>query len=499
MSTAIPPNPNAIIASLLEVAQAAYVLAYHPSQDLLDNLKKQLNLLEDLPQYCSNPVNGPCRARKYLESFLQGAALADLMEKRTRAFPPVTVTLPEPTPEQLEAIRVAFNQPKVRDGLTVFPVLTADVQRDGTEFKMHTWNAPAEAPHERRLRPRMIEPTTPGLGEKAVDPVVEANRELLLSRSKVGIEKYGVTLAGSGLSKRELLTHALQESLDLANYLQAELQRSEAERNDARANMLAETSDEALKIINDAALLRDLAGLLTEPWSRLTIGQFKGIGWCIEMNPSTMRTGTRYKSTSFHQVIAVASKGEHDRMERHSSVYEHFDVPVDRESEDGKHTLALMDRYVETGELPMPAAEALAVVASTNAEPEHEECKFCGFTVESPCDAPPPAECPTAVAEQLSEAMRPVTKTVGGRALAPAADAPHPFPDESKKIATAALATEKTGRDRMVELLVAVKDVFGVESAKVLFTGFSKVADVHDSRVDEITVNAENKLKEVIG
>lgn len=61
------------------------------------------------------------------------------------------------------------------------------------------------------------------------DAVVEANRQLLLSRSDVGINKYGTTLAGSGLGRRELLQHALEEALDLANYLQAEIMRIDAE------------------------------------------------------------------------------------------------------------------------------------------------------------------------------------------------------------------------------------------------------------------------------
>lgn len=65
----------------------------------------------------------------------------------------------------------------------------------------------------------------------AEDPVVEANRELLLQRSRTGISKYGVTLANSGLSRRALLQHALEEALDLANYLQAEIMRLDAEKS----------------------------------------------------------------------------------------------------------------------------------------------------------------------------------------------------------------------------------------------------------------------------
>lgn len=73
----------------------------------------------------------------------------------------------------------------------------------------------------------------------AVDLVVEANRALLLNRSNVGIRKYGVTLSDARLSERDLLVHALEESLDLANYLQANIQRADAERDAAGAAEVA--------------------------------------------------------------------------------------------------------------------------------------------------------------------------------------------------------------------------------------------------------------------
>ena len=56
--------------------------------------------------------------------------------------------------------------------------------------------------------------------EIAEDLVVERNRQLLLDRSKVGISKYGVTVDGNNLTEKEWLQHALEEALDLANYLQ---------------------------------------------------------------------------------------------------------------------------------------------------------------------------------------------------------------------------------------------------------------------------------------
>lgn len=65
-----------------------------------------------------------------------------------------------------------------------------------------------------------------------VDPVVEANRRMLHERSQLGIKKYGTTLAGNQLSHREWLQHALEEALDLANYLQAEIMKIDAEAAD---------------------------------------------------------------------------------------------------------------------------------------------------------------------------------------------------------------------------------------------------------------------------
>jgi len=71
------------------------------------------------------------------------------------------------------------------------------------------------------------------LEDKAPDAVVEANVSELRKRSRVGLSKYGVTLAGSALTRRALLQHALEEALDLANYLRAELMREDSENAEA--------------------------------------------------------------------------------------------------------------------------------------------------------------------------------------------------------------------------------------------------------------------------
>jgi hypothetical protein len=54
---------------------------------------------------------------------------------------------------------------------------------------------------------------------KVKDSVVEAVRHDLLSRSELGIKKYGVTLDRTDLDLRDWLQHAYEETLDQANYL----------------------------------------------------------------------------------------------------------------------------------------------------------------------------------------------------------------------------------------------------------------------------------------
>ncbi|MGF3022667.1 hypothetical protein ACQVP2_07545 [Methylobacterium aquaticum] len=51
------------------------------------------------------------------------------------------------------------------------------------------------------------------------DTVVEAVRADLLSRSQIGIKKYGVTLDRTDVDLRGWLQHAYEETLDQANYL----------------------------------------------------------------------------------------------------------------------------------------------------------------------------------------------------------------------------------------------------------------------------------------
>lgn len=65
------------------------------------------------------------------------------------------------------------------------------------------------------------------------DKNVEKNREMLLQRSLLGVAKYGCTTEGIP-SLRDCLQHALEEALDMANYLQAAITNIDKYKDDGK-------------------------------------------------------------------------------------------------------------------------------------------------------------------------------------------------------------------------------------------------------------------------
>jgi hypothetical protein len=57
-----------------------------------------------------------------------------------------------------------------------------------------------------------------------IDSIVQSVRNQLLERSKVGINKYGVTLDRTDLTLLDWLEHAKQESMDQVLYLERAIQ-----------------------------------------------------------------------------------------------------------------------------------------------------------------------------------------------------------------------------------------------------------------------------------
>lgn len=69
---------------------------------------------------------------------------------------------------------------------------------------------------------------------KSPDMNVEAIRAMLLTRSEVGLKKYGVTTVRNDLNLRDWLQHALEEVLDQAVYLRAAIRFIDERANDGK-------------------------------------------------------------------------------------------------------------------------------------------------------------------------------------------------------------------------------------------------------------------------
>jgi hypothetical protein len=53
--------------------------------------------------------------------------------------------------------------------------------------------------------------------------------EKIKHRAAFGLVKYGISLADAGLSPKELLIHAQEEAMDLANYLEVLIQQEKVD------------------------------------------------------------------------------------------------------------------------------------------------------------------------------------------------------------------------------------------------------------------------------
>jgi hypothetical protein len=81
----------------------------------------------------------------------------------------------------------------------------------------------------------MIDPfiTTPG-GFTRVTGTEARVCELIAARQRLGIAKYGTTVAGNPLSLRQWLQHALEESLDQSVYLARAIEEIDRNQDDGK-------------------------------------------------------------------------------------------------------------------------------------------------------------------------------------------------------------------------------------------------------------------------
>lgn len=57
---------------------------------------------------------------------------------------------------------------------------------------------------------------------------------MIAQRQKLGIQKYGTTVEGNPLSLRQWLQHALEESLDMAIYIQRVIEQLDQQQDDGK-------------------------------------------------------------------------------------------------------------------------------------------------------------------------------------------------------------------------------------------------------------------------
>ena len=58
--------------------------------------------------------------------------------------------------------------------------------------------------------------------------------ELIAARQRLGIAKYGTTVAGNPLELRAWMQHALEEALDLSIYLARSIEQLDKQRDDLK-------------------------------------------------------------------------------------------------------------------------------------------------------------------------------------------------------------------------------------------------------------------------
>ena len=116
--------------------------------------------------------------------------------------------------------------------------------------------------------------------QKAPDKYVERNREALLERSLLGVSKYGTTIESSPQRSPEWAQHAIEEALDLANYLQALKDQCELDREILlkMQKFLQGTREMFLdpNSVNLAKFDKELELLLCDVTSRINAGYSNG-------------------------------------------------------------------------------------------------------------------------------------------------------------------------------------------------------------------------------
>lgn len=361
-----PPNPNAIIAALVNIADAAHALntsvsiaditgtTAHVKQDFLTDLAEKLALLDTLPQLADNEsFTGPRRARGWLASFLVGEVALNFDDK------------------QLAELKTALNQARST------PLLVAEFEHSMREYQ--------DAELLRNLREMC------GYVENGSDQTVAIYQDDATCDWTVRVGTDNVILKSKA---RRYHASSFHQAIRVA--AEKEIVEDEPEPEmcafcgmsfvspcDAPPTGPCEQANNAFHgsdptkpriqiTVNPEPMLTDLAAvsaaveatkreqmnrMLIEVKEKFGVESAKRIIVSIGHSPRMMKD---VPDNRVQAVIDAARDKLHPRvvitpsLPREVTVHDHFDVPMDPESEDGKDTLAKMAHYVATGELPKP-------------------------------------------------------------------------------------------------------------------------------------------------
>ena len=177
----------------------------------------QQNLLNVLQEYKKVRADRTASQVVVIESgWPEYETTVALLAARVDGAPPTVKVV-----ENLTKIPSAFRgAPPVKVGKITLEVgMQTDKVQRLTEFLLDAVSSGEMSEHCARQLGEYLKDLS--FTEASPDANVELNRKMLLDRSVVGLQKYGVTTERNDLTPAQWAQHAIEEALDFANYLQA--------------------------------------------------------------------------------------------------------------------------------------------------------------------------------------------------------------------------------------------------------------------------------------
>jgi hypothetical protein len=320
-------TPNDIIAALLDVASAAYGMSTMRSNrtecaEFENKLETALDELNKLPQPADHPPLTPsAKARYYMQEFLGGRPIEINGKEFSAAFwlqslgEPVPPLQPGPALREFDWFDFLAYRARMLD-------IFHDEGKSDAEI--------AETMSMDKFQVALIRTRTRGLVPNR-GPHKPITDTITLAQC---MEPAGPTAADKA---RETMKQTLIE-------LKEQTDATTAKRIIAKVGGVQFMADIPDKLVNAVTIAaRDRMALDRRLAELRAAGDFAGV--------ESLLRGTEEKP-AYHTGGVVPAGAPMPVLPRELTVHDHFDVPMDPESKDGKDTIAAMHHYVATGELP---------------------------------------------------------------------------------------------------------------------------------------------------